>query len=573
MSEIIPMSKSLILASLLLLPLSTFGATINAASASRADVGTAVAAASNGDTVVIPAGTATWTSMLAVSKAITLQGAGKSSTVIQDGIASGALIEWTLVSNQNSRMTGIGFENNGRASTAFGGVVAVYGGYGSERMRVDNCRFSNLDGVSVFTIDTLGVIDSCNFENSSAKIFVYVYHENWGGYTFSDGSFADPPGFGQETWLFIESNTFAYTGSTFYAVTDAYRGARYVARYNTVTNAWWEAHGTDSGGRRRGTRAMEIYGNTHYYNAGGVHDYLVNFRSATGLIWSNTASGYSSTPKIQLAAYRLQGHFRPFEYANGDSPWDDNDSVGNPYVNGTATSGGTLTMTDSGKSWTTDQWVGYSIRNLTTGRSSLITGNTATTLTFMDAGAGGSFGNLSFSGGDSYRINLVQEVMDQPGKGQGTRLLGKTIVSQTHSGGTVTTTVTGHGFSTGDFIGVAETETNGAINGTFQITVIDANTFTYSVPGSSTVSFSGSATKVPAGWPDQVDEPIYEWGNTHSGSNIEISGESLQIRENEHFYRDTVYSYTPYTYPHPLRGESASRSPRGAPLRYLRIAP
>src|SRR5437867_2189143 len=43
---------------------------INAASASRADVGVAVAAAADGDTVTIPAGMAEWTQSLALTKGI-----------------------------------------------------------------------------------------------------------------------------------------------------------------------------------------------------------------------------------------------------------------------------------------------------------------------------------------------------------------------------------------------------------------------------------------------------------------------------------------------------------------------
>ncbi|MFA6339235.1 MAG: hypothetical protein WCW87_04255, partial [Candidatus Paceibacterota bacterium] len=43
-------------------------AVITAASANVSDVQTAVNAASNGDTVQIPAGTATWTSSLSITK-------------------------------------------------------------------------------------------------------------------------------------------------------------------------------------------------------------------------------------------------------------------------------------------------------------------------------------------------------------------------------------------------------------------------------------------------------------------------------------------------------------------------
>src|SRR5438067_656596 len=49
-------------------------ATINANSPSLSDVTTAVAAAVGGDTVIVPAGAASWTSVLTITKSITLQG-------------------------------------------------------------------------------------------------------------------------------------------------------------------------------------------------------------------------------------------------------------------------------------------------------------------------------------------------------------------------------------------------------------------------------------------------------------------------------------------------------------------
>ena len=47
---------------------------INAASPSLADVRKAIASAADGDTVIVPAGTAAWTSGLTITKGITIQG-------------------------------------------------------------------------------------------------------------------------------------------------------------------------------------------------------------------------------------------------------------------------------------------------------------------------------------------------------------------------------------------------------------------------------------------------------------------------------------------------------------------
>jgi hypothetical protein len=59
--------------------------TINAASPSLADVTTAVNASSDGDTVVIPSGTASWTSNITLTKAITI--IGQTTTNIANGTA------------------------------------------------------------------------------------------------------------------------------------------------------------------------------------------------------------------------------------------------------------------------------------------------------------------------------------------------------------------------------------------------------------------------------------------------------------------------------------------------------
>lgn len=57
---------------------------------------------------------------------------------------------------------------------------------------------------------------------------------------------------------------------------------------------------------------------------------------------------------------------------------------------GTATGGSTSTLTDTGQSWITDEWVGYVVRNVTDGSQGLITSNTATELTISDLMYGGT---------------------------------------------------------------------------------------------------------------------------------------------------------------------------------------
>ena len=100
------------------------GATIDARSPALADVATAIALAKEGDTVNVPSGTATWTSMLNVTKGITLSGqttvsgAGTSATatdntIIVDGVTTQQnVISITINSNQSFRLTGFTFRPN-----------------------------------------------------------------------------------------------------------------------------------------------------------------------------------------------------------------------------------------------------------------------------------------------------------------------------------------------------------------------------------------------------------------------------------------------------------------------------
>src|SRR3984893_15159583 len=60
------------------------GSIVNAASVALADVSAAVQSARDGDTVLIPAGTATWTSGVSVSKAIKIVGAGSGRIIAYD---------------------------------------------------------------------------------------------------------------------------------------------------------------------------------------------------------------------------------------------------------------------------------------------------------------------------------------------------------------------------------------------------------------------------------------------------------------------------------------------------------
>lgn len=70
---------------------------------------------------------------------------------------------------------------------------------------------------------------------------------------------------------------------------------------------------------------------------------------------------------------------------------------------GTATSGTTTTLAQTGAGWTTNQWAGYTVRNTTKGSQGLITSNTSTTLTIADGMYGSATSNTN-AASDVYYI-------------------------------------------------------------------------------------------------------------------------------------------------------------------------
>jgi len=408
---------------LLLTPFSHLAAAvITASSASRFDVGSAVAVAADGDTVAVPRGTAFWTNTLTITRAITLQGAGVGQTIIKDYItnSTGAIIDMTAVANKNSRITGFEFGNGNRVVSSYAGSIALKGiNTNGGTVRLDHCKFDRLLSHFVAIHGSVGVIDHCDFAFDGPRIGIYVYDLNWDGKTYGDGSWATPVDWNGGNWIVVEDCSFTNT-VTHYAVIDSIGGSRYVFRHNKVHNGWVEAHGTESGNRFRGTRAVQVYNNAFNSTRSGFG--LVNLRGGTATVCSNTATGYGNTTAVHLGTYRAFFKFVPWGGADGTNAWDNN-VVGGPFATGTHNgASGVTTLTDSSKNWTPNQWVGFTVRNSRTDRHSEIITNTSTTITYgLIAGFGP---DMTFSNGDDYAILKVGEAIDQPGKGLGDLLRG-----------------------------------------------------------------------------------------------------------------------------------------------------
>jgi hypothetical protein len=399
----------------------TEAATINAASCAITDVTTALTAASDGDTVQIPAGRCSWTSTLKITKGVTLAGAGIDQTIIQDNvprtnpnfgivIAAGPSSMW--------RLTGFTITAGSVTDIAGAGTIQLSGS--SHSFRVDHVKINDTytyHHISMWS-DLWGVIDHSQFVTTRNAVGIFVRHDSWGGVGANgDNSWASPTNLGTPQFVFIEDNTFSSTGAVQDAV-DSLHGARFVARYNTTTNMTiGGGHGTDSGQRARSTRAFEIYNNKMV--ATSVWAEASTLRGGTGVIYSNTLTNFNIA--VGAKNYRDVDAFSPWGAADGSSPFDNN--TGDVYASGkhTSSNGTSLVLTDATKSWTPNQWVGYSLRNATQGWGSAIVSNTATTITVYSSnyGAGRTWNN-----GDAYQILSTYPALDQVGNGPGALLSG-----------------------------------------------------------------------------------------------------------------------------------------------------
>jgi hypothetical protein len=380
----------------------------------------------NGDTITIPAGTFNWTTRVTISKSITLQGAGVGNTIIKDAVNGTQLIQVGLVANNLTRITGIEFQDGGRANNQLGGILKFTGSNtDGSKLRMDHCQFDDLNGMIV--ADTvIGVMDHNTFIRATKNgDSVVIYDNFWNGGTLGDKSWSDTTQFGSDRFLFLEDNIFRNNGDGLHGVTDSYAGARFVVRHNQIFDEEVYTHGTESNGRARGTRAVEVYNNNY---VGTDHNRFVGqMRSGVVLFHENTISGYwTGSTEFTLQCYRAQDSFNPWGGADGTNQWDINSGS---FYSGTASAGGNHTVSVSGSPWTSNQWVGYTIRRDAGGSPGFgeILSNTRNTITF----SGGLFGNLNFTAGNTFKIYKVNQAIDQPGRARGSLITGNPPIKPT----------------------------------------------------------------------------------------------------------------------------------------------
>ena len=306
-------------------------ATINATSCSQANVQAAVNSANEGDTVIIPAGSCTWTTGIAINnKALTLSGSGKGVTKLTDGTTTNdPMISIVSVEGKPVRIKDITFQAlHSPAAIKIRGTTKTW--------RVDHCEFLVTTGsyreigVEADT-PTYGVIDNCYFFN------VGNHHVGDAGISTGDTLWQQPLSLGTANAMFIEDCEFVVTLGNQKNIMDSNNGSRYVFRHNTVHNGRIEAHSECYNGKR-GTFSVEAYDNTFTSDlASGLWNFTAfSLRGGTAVVYNNALYGKWTYKTIFIDNTRTcdsgvcTGQWLN-DTCDGTGPYDGNLPGGNGY--------------------------------------------------------------------------------------------------------------------------------------------------------------------------------------------------------------------------------------------------
>jgi len=291
------------------------GATINAANCSQSTVQQAINSASTGDTVSVPAGSCTWSTLVTIAgKNITLAGAGVDQTTITSSTLNTNVIRIGTGSDSgnSSRITGF---------TLKGGYVVTDGdGWRVDHMKIDSNQLGTLgEGVWAWGLrpgvpyGPTGLVDNNTFIDTRVLVFGFpdvAEHEG--------SLWVSPLGLGDPHAVYIEDNTFTLHLQP--DSLDCNYGGRLVYRHNVWTNSSIDLHSNQGW---RGCRRWEVYNSTGQLTSGGYFT-PVFFRGGTGVIFNNTITGAWTETGISFDNVRSFDNRAPLGQCNGSSFADGN---------------------------------------------------------------------------------------------------------------------------------------------------------------------------------------------------------------------------------------------------------
>jgi hypothetical protein len=291
-------------------------ATINASSCSQANVASAIAAASPGDTVQVPAGTCSWSGGISFT-GIQLIGAGSSAsgTVITAG-----KVTMTKHASSYTRISGFRF-------TGVDDHIYADGSATAKPYIIDNNYIrSDVSGTQARAVH-LGANGGLLHHNeftavnwTNADVFNTQTSENWSqGPTFGAN---DTTG---ERNIYFEDNTFTNIVET---MPDGDAGSRIVIRHNIYVDSSIVFHGgaPNDSSPNGGTRQLEVYNNTFHRVSNSIPlNKWIWVRGSSGVIANNTieradspdGQTYPGKPEIRLTVGCPNPY--PMQYQVGQS--------------------------------------------------------------------------------------------------------------------------------------------------------------------------------------------------------------------------------------------------------------
>lgn len=258
-----------------------------AASASRADVLTAYnAAAASGDRVIVPAGTAEWSSAITVAKQVQIYGAGIGSTIISNTTSASSGLETPIfsVSQSNVIIGGFTFKDSGMNFDC--AAITLEGGFKYGRIIVSN-RFEGFNfALKVYSPALI-------FSNQFYNVDTIMRNQGYQSLSTLSAIGTPPFGFNHTNSPVFEDNLIEHTNwsrNCYYIDTEY--PAMYFVRYNTfhqevdpVGPTDFGVDGFDMHGNGNGDGSSILIGPTIYRNE------LIKHRGGVDIKWLDLRGG------------------------------------------------------------------------------------------------------------------------------------------------------------------------------------------------------------------------------------------------------------------------------------------
>jgi hypothetical protein len=305
-----------------------------AASASRTDVNDCVTAATSGDTIQVPLGTATWSSGINLPGNKDLTIAGASVVTCTGGQSSTSPVNCSATNTTNVTCSGTCFTINLQANAEIRGFSFTtnndqlfdFEGNGSvsKHFNIHHNSMRSSAGWAPTRVTTTGTTHPQGIihHNEVIDIAFHAAGLNSDCLDCQHALWAQNTQLGDSASIvYVEANHFKHTANNVNS-SDGNYGGRYVFRFNNTTSGRQTSEMHSVQGDNRGLQRWEVYHNSGS-NPSGFSG-IAFVRGGTGVIFGNRLSATGSWFGIQMDNVRSEGAVGPGGACNGSSGWDQN---------------------------------------------------------------------------------------------------------------------------------------------------------------------------------------------------------------------------------------------------------